>query len=86
MRLAHIVPECALCTIDDIATMVGSVPFAKSTCNTLITASIHAASWLILAMFDAQSSSLSKFEQDAWLHQRHLLSEKQNIPEPFAVA
>jgi hypothetical protein len=62
MRLAHIVLEYALCTIDDIAIMVGFVFFAKSTCNALITASIHAASWLIIAMFDAQSSSFSKVQ------------------------
>jgi hypothetical protein len=62
MKLAHIVAEYALCTIDDIATMVGSMPFAKSTHNLLISASIHAARWLLVAMFDAilqleQSSS-----------------------------
>jgi hypothetical protein len=62
MKLAHIVPEYALCTIDDIATMVGSVSFAKSMHNALITASIHAASWLLVAMFDAPSSSLSKVQ------------------------
>jgi hypothetical protein len=60
MRLAYIVLEYALCTIDDIATMEVSVSFAKSMCNALITASIHAASWLLVAMFDAQSSRLSK--------------------------
>jgi hypothetical protein len=62
MKSAYIVPEYALCTIDDIATMVGSVSFAKSTRNALITASIHAASWLHVAMFDAPSSSLSKIQ------------------------
>ncbi len=62
MRSAHIVLEYALRTIDDIATMVGSMSFAKSTCNALITASIHAASWLLVAMFDALSSSLSKVQ------------------------
>jgi hypothetical protein len=62
MRLAQIVLEYALCTIDDIATIVGSMSFAKSTHNALITASIHAASWLLEAMFDAQSSSLSKVQ------------------------
>ncbi len=59
MRSAHIVPEYALCTIDDIATMVGSMSFAKSTLNALITASIYAASWLFVAIFDVLSSSLS---------------------------
>jgi hypothetical protein len=44
MRSAHIVLEYALRTIDKIATMVGSVFFAKSTCNALIIASVHAAS------------------------------------------
>jgi hypothetical protein len=62
MKSAHIVPEYVICTIDDIATMVGSVFFAKSTRNTLITASIHAATWLLVAMFDAPSSSLSKVQ------------------------
>jgi hypothetical protein len=50
MKSAHILAEYALCTIDDIATMVGSVSFAKSMHNTLITASIHAASWLHLGV------------------------------------
>jgi hypothetical protein len=62
MRLAHIVLKYALCTIDDIATQVGSMSFVKSMRNTLNTASIHAASWLLVAMFDAQSSSLSKVQ------------------------
>jgi hypothetical protein len=39
---------------------VGSMSFAKSMRNALITASIHAASWLHVGMFDAPSSSLSK--------------------------
>jgi hypothetical protein len=60
MQLAHIVAEYALCTIDDIATMVGSVFFAMLMRNALITTSIHAASRLLVAMFDAPSSSLSK--------------------------
>jgi hypothetical protein len=62
MKLAHIVAEYTLHTIDDIATMVGSVSFVKSTRNALITASIHAASGLLVAMFDAPSSSLSKVQ------------------------
>ncbi len=62
MKLAHIAAEYALRTIDDIATMVGSVSFAKSMHNALITASIHAASWLLVAMFDAPSSSLGKVQ------------------------
>jgi hypothetical protein len=62
MKSAHIVPEYVIQTIDDIATTVGYVSFAKSTCNALITASIHAASWLLVAMFDAPSSSLSKVQ------------------------
>ncbi len=62
MKSAHIVAEYALHTIYDIATIVGSVSFAKSTCNALINASIHAASWLLVAMFDAPSSSLSKVQ------------------------
>ncbi len=55
MKLAHILSEYVILTIDDIATTVGSVSFAKSMCNTLITASIHAASRLLVAMFDAPS-------------------------------
>jgi hypothetical protein len=62
MKSAHIVPEYALRTIDDIATTVGSMYFAKSMRNALITASIHAASWLLVAMFDVPSSSLSKVQ------------------------
>jgi hypothetical protein len=62
MKLAHILAEYALCTIDDSATMAGSMSFAKSMCNALITASIHAASWFLVAMFDAPSSSLSKVQ------------------------
>ena len=62
MKLAHIVPEYVIPTIDDIATMLGSVSFAKSRRNALTTASIHAASWLLVAMFDAPSSSLSKVQ------------------------
>jgi hypothetical protein len=62
MKSAHIIPEYTLCTINDIATMVGSVSFAKSMRNALITASIHAANWLLVAMFDALSSSLSKVQ------------------------
>jgi hypothetical protein len=72
MKLAHIVAEYMIHTIDDIATMVGSVSFAKSTRNALVTASIHAASWLFVAMFYALSSSLSKvqapFELTQWVH------------------
>ncbi len=60
MKLTHIQSEYVIHTIDDIATMVGPVSFAKSTRNALITASIHAASQLLVAMFDAPSSSLSK--------------------------
>jgi hypothetical protein len=62
MKLAHIVPKYVIRTIDDIATTVGSVAFAKSTRKALITASIHAASWLLVAMFDAPSSSLIKVQ------------------------
>jgi hypothetical protein len=62
MKSAHIVAEYMIHTIDDIATMVGSVSFAKSAHNTLVTASIHAASWLLVAMFYAPSSSLSKVQ------------------------
>jgi hypothetical protein len=62
MKSAHILSEYMTRTIDDIATTVGSVSFAKSMRNTLITASIHAASWLLVAMFDAPSSSLSKVQ------------------------
>ncbi len=50
MKLAHIVPEYALLAIDDIATKVISVSFAKSTRNALITASIHTARWLLVAI------------------------------------
>jgi hypothetical protein len=62
MKLANIVAEYALRTIDDIATMVGSVSFAKSTRNALFIAFIHTASWLLVAMFDALSSSLIKVQ------------------------
>jgi hypothetical protein len=62
MKSTHIVPEYVIRKIDDIATMVGSMSFAKSTCYALITASIHAASWLLVAMFDAPPSSLSKVQ------------------------
>jgi hypothetical protein len=62
MKLAHILAEYVICTVDDIATTVGFVSFAKSTCNALITASINAASRLLVAMFDALSSSLSKVQ------------------------
>ncbi len=60
MKLAHILSEYVTRTIDNIATTVGSVSFAKSMHNALINASIHAASQLLVAMFDALSSSLSK--------------------------
>jgi hypothetical protein len=60
MKLAYILSEYVIRTIDDIATTVGSMSFAKSTRKALITASIHAASWLLVAMFDAPSSSSSK--------------------------
>jgi hypothetical protein len=50
MKSAHIVPEYVIGTIDDIATTVGFVSFAKSVRNALITASIHAASWLLVAI------------------------------------
>ncbi len=60
MKLAHILAKYTLPTIDDIATTLGSMSFAKSMRNTLITASIHAVSWLLVAMIDAPSSSLSK--------------------------
>jgi hypothetical protein len=60
MKSAHIPAEYVIRTIDDIATTMGSVSFAKSMRNALITASIHAASRLHVAMFDALSSSLSK--------------------------
>jgi hypothetical protein len=62
MKSAHIPAEYVIHTIYDIATMVGSMSFEKSTCNALITASIHAARWLLVAMFDAPSSSLSKVQ------------------------
>jgi hypothetical protein len=62
MKSSHILAEYMIRTIDDIATTVGSVSFAKSTRNALITTSIHAASWLLVAMFDAPSSSLSKVQ------------------------
>jgi hypothetical protein len=62
MKLAHIVAEYALCTIDDIATIVGTMSFAKLMRKALITASILTASWLLVAMFDALSSSLSKVQ------------------------
>jgi hypothetical protein len=62
MKSAHIVAEYALRTIDDIATTVGSMSFAKSTRIALIIASIHSASWHFVAMFDAPSSSLSKVQ------------------------
>ncbi len=54
MKLAHILSEKVTRTIDDIATTVGSMSFAKSTCIALITASINAASRLLVAMFDAR--------------------------------
>jgi hypothetical protein len=63
MKLVHIVPEYMICTIDDIATTVGSMSFANSMRNALITASIHAASWLLVAMIDAPSSRLSKVQE-----------------------
>ncbi len=81
MKLAHILSEYVICTIDDIATTVGSMSFAKSTCNALITTSIHAASRFFVAIFDAPSSSLSK--QEAWLHICRPPCVKQNLPEPF---
>jgi hypothetical protein len=62
MKSAHILAEYVIRTIDDIATMVGSVSFAMSMRNALVTASIHAASRLLVAMFDAPSSSLSKVQ------------------------
>ncbi len=62
MKSAYILAEYVICTIDDIATIVASMSFAKSTRNALITASIHAASRLLVAMFDALSSSLSKIQ------------------------
>jgi hypothetical protein len=62
MKSAHNLAEYVICTIDDIATTVGSVSFAKSTRNALITASIHAASRLLVDMFDAPSSSLGKVQ------------------------
>jgi hypothetical protein len=62
MKSALILAEYAICTIDDIATTVGFVSFAKSMRNALITAPIHAASRLLVAMFDAPSSSLSKVQ------------------------
>jgi hypothetical protein len=62
MKLAHILAEYVICTIDDIATTVAFMCFAKSTRNALITASIHAAIFLLVTMFDAPSSSLSKVQ------------------------
>jgi hypothetical protein len=81
MKLAHILSVYVIRTIDDIATMVGSVSFAKSTCNALITASIHAASWLLVAMFDALSSSLSKVQARSMA--TCTPPNIQNLPEPF---
>jgi hypothetical protein len=60
MKSAHILSEYRIRTIDNIATTVGSMSFAKSMRNALITASIHAASQLLVAMFDAPFSSLNK--------------------------
>jgi hypothetical protein len=62
MKSAHILSEHVIRTIDNIATMVGSMSFAMSTRKALITASIHAGNWLLVAMFDAPSSSLSKVQ------------------------
>jgi hypothetical protein len=62
MKSAHALAEYMIRTIDDIATTVASVSFVKLMRNTLITASIHAASRLLVAMFDAPSSSLSKVQ------------------------
>ncbi len=62
MKSVHILSEYVTHTIDDIATTVGSMSFEKSTRNALITSSIHAASQLLVAMFDAPSSSLSKVQ------------------------
>jgi hypothetical protein len=59
MKSAHILAEYVIYTIDDIATMVASMSFAKSMRSALITASIHAATFFLVAMFDAPSSSLS---------------------------
>jgi hypothetical protein len=60
MKVAHILAEYVIRTIDDIATMMGSMSFAKSMRNALITASIHTASRLHVAIFDAPPSNLSK--------------------------
>ncbi len=62
MKSAHILSEHVIRTIDDIATTVGSMSFAKSMHNALITASIHDASQILVAMFDAPSSNLSKVQ------------------------
>ncbi len=62
MKSTHIVAEYTLCTIDDIPTMVGSMSFAKSMHKALIIVSIHAASWLLVAMSNAPSSSFSKVQ------------------------
>jgi hypothetical protein len=83
MKLAHIGAEYMICTIDDIATTVGSMSFAKSTCNALITASIHAASWLLVAMFYAPSSSLSKVQARSMASYTPSTVCKINLPESF---
>jgi hypothetical protein len=83
MKLAHIIPEYTLCIIDDIATMVDSVFYSKSTRNALITASIHTASWLLVAMFDAPFSSLSKVQAKSMATYTPPTMCKTNLPEPF---
>jgi hypothetical protein len=71
IKLAHIVLEYALCIIEDIATVAGSMAFEKSRHNAMISASIDGAIRLLVAMFDAQSSSLFKARAISWLHQSH---------------
>jgi hypothetical protein len=82
MKLAHILSEYVTRTIDDIATTVGFVSFAKFMRIALITASIHAASWLLVAMFDAPSSSLSKVQARSMATSCRPPCVKQNLPEP----
>ncbi len=60
MKSAHILAVYMIWKIDDIEPTVGSVSFAKSMRNAVITASIHAVSRLLVALFDAPSSSLCK--------------------------
>jgi hypothetical protein len=83
MKLAHIVAEYMIRTIADIATTMGSMSFAKSMRNALITASIPTASWLLVAMFYAPSSSLSKVQARSMATYMPSTVCNQNLPEPF---